>query len=96
MKKLFDVIGLPLLFAVSQFFLTIIATIIFLLTSNQTNLETWIGTEDYINSLARFFSNYSVIIDIVSFLIFFPIFYRKYHRERKEEKNIYLFLIICF
>lgn len=99
MKKLFDVIGLPLLFAVSQFFLTIIATIIFLLTSNQTNLETWIGTEDYINSLARFFSNYSVIIVIVSFLIFFPIFYRKYHRERKEEKKYisifnYLFLIV--
>lgn len=92
MKKLFDVIGLPLLFAVSQFFLTMIATIIFLLTSHQENLETWIGTEDYINSLARFFSKYSIVIVAVSFLIFFPIFYKKYRKEvTKEPKKISIF-----
>lgn len=87
MKKLFDVIGLPLLFVVSQFFLTIIATVIFLLTSHQPDLEAWIGTEDYINSLARFFSNYSVIIVIVLFFIFFPIFYKKVSSRRKSKKR---------
>lgn len=87
MKKLFYIIGLPFLFAVSQFFLTMIATIIFLLTSNQSNLESWIGTDDYINSLARFFSHYGVIIVIILFLIFFPIFYKKYHQEKRKEKK---------
>ncbi len=91
MKKLFHIIGLPFLFAVSQFFLTVIATIIFLLTSNQTNLETWIGTEDYVNSLARFFSNYSVILVVISFFIFFPIFYKKHHKEIKEKKKLTIF-----
>lgn len=99
MKKLLHIIGLPLLFVVSQFFFTIIATIIFLLTSHQTNLESWIGTEDYINSLARFFSHYSVVIVVILFCIFFPIFYRKYSLEKKEEKKKipiwnYLFLVI--
>lgn len=95
MKKLFDVIGLPLLFAVSQFFLTITATIIFLLTSNQSNLETWIGTEDYINSLSQFFSKYSVIVVVVLFFIFFPIFYKKYHKKEETKKiTVFDFLLL--
>lgn len=96
MKKLFDIIGLPLLFVVSQFFMTIIATIVFLVTSNHPSLDDWMKTEDYVNSLAQFFSKYSVIIAVISFLILFPLFYKKYHQENIPKKEKISFLNLIF
>lgn len=102
MKKLFSIIGLPLLFAVSQFFMTMIATMIFLMTSHHSDLEAWVGTEDYVHALAHFFSQYSIVIVIILFLIFFPVFYHKYHQEvKKTKKSIslfhgFLFIILGF
>lgn len=96
MKKLFDVIGLPLLFVVSQFFMTIIATIIFLVNSNHPNLDEWIKTEDYVNSLAQFFSTYNAVFVVISFLILFPYFYKKYHKETIPRKGKISFLNFIF
>lgn len=99
MKKLFYVIGFPLLFVVSQFFMTIIATIIFTFSSNHSNIENYIETEEYTTYLAHFLSDYALIILGILFFIFFPILYKKYHNEvRIERQKIsclnFIFLVI--
>ena len=80
MKRLLNIIGLPLLFVVSQFFMIVIATIIFIVSKNVFDVNEWIGTESFITELGSFLSKYNIVLVILSFLIFFPIFYKIYHK----------------
>ncbi len=86
MKKLLNIIGFPLLFVVSQFFMTIIVTIIFIITRNQHNVENWIGSENYTIELSEYLSKYGIICLLILFCIFLPLLYKKYHEEVKETK----------
>ncbi len=87
MKRLLNIIGLPLLFVVSQFFMIVIATIIFIVSKNVFDVNEWIGTESFITELGSFLSKYNIVLVILSFLIFFPIFYKIYHKENTVKKE---------
>lgn len=97
MKKIFYVICWPLLFVVSQFFMTIVATLLFN-ASNHFDAH-FLETEEYTIELAKFLSDYGILLLTLLFLIFFPLLYKKYHCEIKEEpKKIgiyeFVFLIV--
>lgn len=100
MKKLFYIIDWPLLFVAGQFLIILVMTLIFIASNNlsgtQLELSTWIGSEDYVLSLARFLENYGIIILALSFLFFFPIFYKKYHKEVLFSKKKMEFLDFIF
>lgn len=85
MKKLLSIIGFPLLFVVSQFFMTLIATVIFIV-SHHISLE-WIGTEEYIKELSGFLSKYNIILVLFSFIIFCPLFYKVFQKENEFKKR---------
>lgn len=87
MKKLLNIIGFPLLFVVSQFFMTIIVTIIFIITRNHPDLNNWIGSENYTIELSEYLSKYGIIGLLILCCIFLPILYKKYHKEVKETKS---------
>ena len=95
MKKIIYIIGLPILFVVSQFFINIIATIIFIVSKN-ASVE-WIGTESYVEELNQFLNQYGIFILLLLFVFWFPLFYKKHHNEVNENKSnlfiIYLLLL---
>lgn len=95
MKKIFYVISWPLLFVVSQFFMTIVATFLFNASKNYDS--SFFETEEYTIALSKFLSDYGVVLLVLLFLIFFPIVYKKYHCEVKEEaKKISIYEFVFF
>lgn len=97
-KNTFKVLIWPILFMIGQFFIEYIFVSIFNSKERGTLTETeflkYIKTEEYITKLNDYINSKTLVIILVSMLIFVPIFYNVYKKYKQENtfkiKNIFI------
>lgn len=100
LKKLIKVIIWPIIFIIGQFFIEYFFVAYYNMKnkgnlSNNEFLE-FIKTIEYKNSLNNFINSKLLIITVISFVIFLPIFYFKYKKYKTVSKKHYMLESILY
>jgi len=101
-KNIFKVLIWPIVFMVGQFFIQYIFVAIFNNKERGTLTETEfleiIKTEEYITKLNNYINSKTLIIILITMLIFIPVFYRVYKKYRSKNtfkiKNIFIPIVL--
>ena len=82
MKKIIKIIDWPILFGISQFLITILFSLLFLMLQKNKypnfTINEIIDNEDYTLNLSNFLSKHSILIMLIMLIIFVPILLKKY------------------
>ena len=101
-KNIFKVLIWPIIFMVGQFFIQYIFVAIFNSKERGTLTEKeflkHIKTEEYITKLNNYINSKTLIIVLITMIIFIPIFYKVYKKYKKENnfkiKNIFIPVVL--
>ena len=101
-KNIFKVLIWPIIFMVGQFFIQYIFVAIFNSKERGTFTEKefleHIKTEEYITKLNDYINSKTLIIILITMIIFIPIFYKVYKKYKKENsftiKNIFIPVVL--
>lgn len=89
MKKIIKIIDWPILFGISQFLITILFSLLFLMLQKNkypnSTVNDIINDDNFILNLSNYLSKYSILIMLIMFIIFAPILLKKYQRYKKNN-----------
>ena len=89
MKKIIKIIDWPILFGISQFLITILFSLLFLMLQKNKypnyTINEIINSENYALNLSNFLSKYSILIMLIMLIIFVPILLKKYQIYKKTN-----------
>lgn len=102
MKKIIKIIDWPILFGISQFLITILFSLLFLMLQKNKypnyTINEIINSENYALNLSNFLSKYSILIMLIMLIIFVPILLKKHQVYKKKNifnlKNIIITILL--
>lgn len=100
-KKYLKALFWPIVFVIGQFSIIVIFTLIYnhSLGFEDKTLEVYITSQEYINNLAQYLVNQKLIMAIISFVVFMPLFafvYRQFNVKPNKisfQKIVMIFII---
>ena len=101
-KNIFKVLIWPIIFMVGQFFIQYIFVAIFNSKERGTFTETefleYIKTEEYITKLNNYINSKTILIILITMVIFIPIFYKVYKKYKRKNNfkinNVFIPIIL--